>query len=257
MLEKYTAAFYVNMKNNLLLRMKKNIILLFLFICAISANAQRFAGDITLYPHLGINFAKFSDGYSYAKYQNQIEDKTKPVFKFGYDIGIELHRQFDERFGASIGLLFAREGGKLSDYSEETERIKNVVRDFNTNLYYLHLPLLATADIVKWRNSGISIKVGVQPGILVSARNSNETEVYNKKDNIWILDKEKSGRANGNVKSAYKDLNLSIPVGVEYRYKNYSFDLRYNIGLTKVYEYVDDNINNRSILLTIGYGITL
>ena len=54
-----------------------------------------------------------------------------------------------------------------------------------------------------------------------------------------------------------KKVNLSLPLGLSYEYKNLSLDLRYNLGLTNVWDYVNSTEKNRTIMITLGYGVEL
>ena len=92
---------------------------------------------------------------------------------------------------------------------------------------------------------------------IVKGKNKNTTEVYNKNGNTWVPDNEGSGKSSGTTTELYKRTNLSMPIGFSYEYNKFSLDLRYNIGLTKVYNYIEENICNRNWVLTIGYGIVL
>ena len=54
-------------------------------------------------------------------------------------------------------------------------------------------------------------------------------------------------------------VNLSLPLGVAYEYRNLCLDLRYNLGMTNVMDLDLDGISskNRTIMLTLGYGVKL
>lgn len=236
--------------------MRKWALLLLFSVSCITITAQRSKGDITLYPRLGYNISKYSKQIPVQpKYEPS--KLTKSKFKSGYTIGAELHKQITEKTGASIGLLYSTEGSKLADYTIESEAKKWDIKDFSSQLHYLQLPIRATIDIMKWQNASISFDFGIQIGYLLKGKNKNTTEVYNKNGNTWVPDNEGSGKSSGTTTEVYKRTNFSIPIGFSYEYNKFSLDLRYNIGLTKVYNYIDENICNRNWVLTIGYGIVL
>ena len=95
----------------------------------------------------------------------------------------------------------------------------------------LNIPLLLHAFVAP----GLSFEVGVQPGFLLSAKNKMNDE-------------------EGDMKSLMKTFDLSIPIGISYEYANIQLDLRYNHGLTSLGDFFDKG-HNRSIVLTLGYGI--
>ena len=67
-------------------------------------------------------------------------------------------------------------------------------------------------------------------------------------------DKYREQVLKNDVKSLMKTFDLSIPIGISYEYMNLQLDLRYNHGLTSLGDFFDKG-HNRSIVLTLGYGI--
>ena len=121
-----------------------------------------------------------------------------------------------------INNILALSGGAL--YSQQGEQYDDI-EDSGTVKFHqnnLIIPICAVATT----KYGISFRLGIQPEIKLSA------------DNIMN-----------------KDFNLSIPLGLSYEYKNINLDLRYNLGLTDATRFTDSK--NRTIMLTIGYGIEL
>lgn len=92
----------------------------------------------------------------------------------------------------------------------------------NTDLDYINLPVLANIYVVR----GLAVKMGLQPGI-----NINDDG----------LDA--------------KTLVLSLPIGVSYELKNFVFETRYNLGISKV---IDNwKGKNNVFQLTFGYKFDL
>jgi hypothetical protein len=51
-----------------------------------------------------------------------------------------------------------------------------------------------------------------------------------------------------------KSVDVAIPVGISYEYKNISLDARYHFGLTKIDKTENpDTAHNRYLSLTLGY----
>ena len=88
---------------------------------------------------------------------------------------------------------------------------------------YINVPVTLNYYVAQ----GLALKAGLQPGFMV-----------NKDDAEGI-----------------KTFDLSIPVGLSYEYQNIVFDARYNIGVTKIADNVD-NYNN-VIQITVGYKFAL
>ena len=88
---------------------------------------------------------------------------------------------------------------------------------------YINVPVTLNYYVAQ----GLALKAGLQPGFMV-----------NKDDAEGI-----------------KTFDLSIPVGLSYEYQNIIFDARYNIGVTKIADNVD-NYNN-VIQITVGYKFAL
>lgn len=88
---------------------------------------------------------------------------------------------------------------------------------------YINVPVTLNYYVAQ----GLALKAGLQPGFMV-----------NKDDAEGI-----------------KTFDLSVPVGLSYEYSNLVFDARYNIGVTKIADGVD-NYNN-VIQITVGYKFAL
>ena len=77
------------------------------------------------------------------------------------------------------------------------------------------------------------------------------TRVYDKLPNGTELN---GYEQKDNVKSAYKKVALSIPIGISYEYMNVVLDARYNVELTKANEF---GSKDRTFLFTVGYKFDL
>ena len=195
--------------------MKKILMIAALMVATLSASAQNEVGQFTLKPMVGINLSNITN------YNGKI--------RVGLAAGVEAEYGITETFGVSGGVLYSMEGCKNKDNS-----------DFKTNLDYINVPILANAYLFK----GFAVKVGVQPGFLVNA-------------------KEKYSRGgisfDGDIKDACNKVDLSIPIGVSYEYASFVFDARYNWGLTNTWkdDTRDKKSHNSVFMFSVGYKFAL
>ena len=195
--------------------MKKIMMIAAMMVAVLSANAQNEVGQFTLKPMVGLNLANITN------YNGKI--------KVGVAAGVEAEYGITETFGITGGVLYSMQGAKDKDVS-----------DYKTTLGYINIPILANAYLFK----GFAVKVGVQPGFLVSAK-----EKYS---NGGIT-------VDGDIKDACNKVDLSIPIGISYEYASFVFDARYNWGLTNTWK--DDARNKKShnsvFMFSVGYKFAL
>ena len=113
----------------------------------------------------------------------------------------------------SAGAMYSMQGAKKSG---ETAKLD-----------YINVPVMANVYVVK----GLAVKLGLQPGFKVNSK-------------VDVLG------VSANIPGA-KSVDLSLPVGLSYEYKNFVLDGRYNFGLTKVNEIGDRK--NSVFQITAGY----
>ena len=212
--------------------MKRIIVLAMMVTTMMTVLAQKEIGTFTVYPRVGMNLSKFSGQKIYYDASNNY---VKEKYKMGLSAGAELWYQFRNSLALSAGLIESGQGTKWEDYtSEYRDKEGKMVRDeysISMSTQMLNIPLLLHAFVAP----GLSLEVGVQPGFLLSAKNKMNDE-------------------EGDMKSLMKTFDLSIPIGISYEYMNIQLDLRYNHGLTSLGNFFDKG-HNRSIVLTLGYGI--
>ena len=186
-----------------------------MMLMSMGAFAQNEVGQFTLKPMVGMTLANITN----------IDGKIK----VGLAAGVEAEYGITETFGVSGGVLYSMEGSKNKDNS-----------DLKTNLDYINVPILANAYLFK----GFAVKVGVQPGFLVRAK-----EKYS---NGGIT-------VDGDIKDACNKVQLSIPIGLSYEYADFVLDARYNWGLTNTFK--NDNSDKKShnsvFMFTLGYKFAL
>ena len=195
--------------------MKKVLMIAAMMIATLSANAQNEVGQFTLKPMVGFDLATITN------------DDNK--IKVGLVAGVEGEYGITETFGLTAGVLFAMQGAKDKDIS-----------DWKMNTTYLNIPILANAYLTK----GLAIKVGIQPGFLLSAKNKYT------QNNVSV---------DADVKDIMNKVDLSIPIGISYEYQSFVIDARYNWGLTNVYK--NDQRSSKSknsvFMFTLGYKFAL
>ncbi len=147
--------------------------------------------------------------------------------KLGFIGGVEGAYQISNRIGASVGLLYAMQGAKY-DYLDKGD-LSTVSESVKLNS--LNIPVLC--NVYLWK--GLAVKAGVQPEILLSAKNGSV-----------------------DVKDACSSVNVSIPVGASYDFPfGLTVDARYNIGVTNVEKESSTSNSNMTFQITAGYKFAL
>ena len=212
--------------------MKKMMMMLVMATVALTASAQNEVGQLTLQPKVGVNLANLTD--------TKINDESGKM-KAGLVLGVEAEYGLTEKFSVAAGLLYSMQGCDFGEYKVSTGGTTLGGWDKNQrNLAYLNIPIVANFYFAK----GWAIKAGVQPGFLLSAK-------Y-KVDGIGAQES-----FNEDVKDGLKSFDLYIPLGISYEYEKAVFDLRYNLGVTKVNKDGDNSSKNGVIQFTVGYKFAL
>ena len=197
--------------------MKKTILTLLLILVGLGAWAQNELGSMTIQPKGGFGFATLTD---------VPKAEMTGVGMFGG----ELEYALKEKVSLAAGLNFDMQGYSIGD----TDGIK----DRHTSLNYLAVPVVVNYYLYK----GLAVKVGLQPGLLLSANESY---------------KENGDKHDTRVTSHYNSFDLSIPIGLSYEFSRVVIDARYLLGLTKVNKGGDNTCRNSVILITTGYKFKL
>lgn len=208
--------------------MKRIFVLAVISMMMMTVQAQKEVGTFTVYPRFGVNISKFSGQKIYI---DASDNYVKEKYKLGLSAGAELWYQFHNNLAFSAGLIESGQGTKTGDIDLEYTNNDKETYSYSVNTQVLNIPLLLHVFVAP----GLSFEAGVQPGFLLSAKS---------KENGTVND----------VKSMMKTFDLSIPIGISYEYMNLQLDLRYNHGLTSLGDFFDKG-HNRSIVLTLGYGI--
>lgn len=125
--------------------------------------------------------------------------------------------QMSDVIALSGGLLYSRQGTGFGDIPD--------MKGFKMSSDNINVPILLLATT----NIGLNLKLGLQPEFRVST----------------AFDK------------IMKRVTLSMPIGLSYDYRNFELDVRYNFGITSVYNSDVQAAYNKSFVLTLAYGIDL
>ena len=211
--------------------MKKLMMIAVMAVAALTANAQNEVGQLTLQPKVGLNLANITS--------LKAGDESSNI-KGDFAVGLEAEYGLAENISIAAGLLYSRQG---CDFGEVKVEFMGQTAGWDknqVNLGYLNIPIVANYYLAK----GFAIKAGIQPGFLLSAKQ--------KVDGIGNTPSE-----NIDIKDGYKSFDLSIPLGLSYEYEKAVFDLRYNLGVTKLNKEGDESCKNSVIQFTVGYKFDL
>lgn len=198
--------------------MKKLMMIAAFMVAAVTANAQREIGTITIQPKGGLGLSNVTN----------VPDNRLTV---AGTLGGEIEYQLLDIVSLAGGLNFSLQGYDQKDTSTEKDR--------RHDLGYLNIPIVANVYFSK----GFAVKVGLQPGFMVYTSRAW-------KDNQYV-------RHENDSKDGLKTFDLSIPIGISYEFNNVVFDARYNLGLTKVTDNDGKSCRNSVFLVTCGYRFTL
>ena len=195
--------------------MKKFFLMAVMAVACLTANAQNARhseGSFTLQPMIGIAAGTLSGTYS------DFEISSKDP-RAGLTIGAEAEYYTKTPWlSVSAALMYTQQGWET----------KVNGKTYTQKLDYINIPVLANFYVAK----GFALKIGLQPGFLVSADD----------------------------KSSFESFNLSMPIGLSYEFKNgITLDLRGTPGLTAVNKNSSSDWKLRSdcSTLTIGYKFSL
>ena len=195
--------------------MKKFFLMAVMAVACMTANAQNSRhseGSFTIQPMIGIAAGTLSGTYS------DFEISSKDP-RAGLTIGAEAEYYTKTPWlSVSAALMYTQQGWEQK-YNGKT---------YTQKLDYINIPVLANFYVAK----GFALKIGLQPGFLVSADD----------------------------KSSFESFNLSMPIGLSYEFKNgITLDLRGTPGLTAVNKNSNSDWKLRSdcSTLTIGYKFSL
>lgn len=152
----------------------------------------------------------------------------------GFQIGGLAEIKLSDSFAIQPELLFSAQGTKFEESDEfgsYEEKIK---------LSYLNIPIMAKYYVAP----KFSIEAGPQIGFLLSAKSEGE-ETFEGETETFDED----------IKEDVKSLDFGVNFGLGFDFsENLSAGVRYNIGLSNVFDDSDDfKVNNSVFSLALGY----
>ncbi len=232
----------------------KKLMLFAALLVAMTVNAQRRVGTVTIQPKLGGTIAWLSNtpSINLGEYDSYLKGITldKSVMA-GFVIGAELEYQFTDIVSLAAGVNYSMQGSgwKDTDIKDASTGTTAHLKNLEIDLGYINVPIVANVYIF----NGFAVKAGVQFGFMTNA--NIKGEVSGKIGNLTL-----TKSVDEDYKSACKKFDFSIPVGVSYEFKvPIVLDLRYNIGVTKVNKYDEGfgDMRNNVFQLTCGYRFNL
>lgn len=238
--------------------MKRFVLLAALACCMGDVQAQNEKGGFSIKPVAGVNISTLGNT-STGLYHTKV----------GMTGGIEAEYGVTNWLGLSLGMLYSEQGAKLKGgaYAIVTENNQQtmVATTIKGKLKasYLNLPLLANVYIPQVK--GLALKTGVQLGILTSSKINTDIIIASAASiptgDFQIIDNPSlptNQQTVVSVSDVCKSVDVAIPVGISYEYKNISLDARYHFGLTKIDKTENpDTAHNRYLSLTLGYRFHL
>ncbi len=208
--------------------MKKLMMMVVLAACCLTTSAQntrRDAGEFTLQPKVGLAVGTLGGTFTYYLSPTQSRTSIEDEMRGAFIGGVEAEYYVNNWFSASASLMYSQQGWRMKEKVSGDK--------WNVNLDYINIPVLANFYVAR----GFAIKVGVQPGFLINAKNDGH-----------------------NFKSDCESFNFSIPFGLSYEFKNgITIDWLSSLALTKVNKVSDSDNKWRSncAWLTLGYKFSL
>jgi hypothetical protein len=241
----------------------KRILFVFMLIqLAIMGSAQTEKGRLKIEPHIGMTVANLVGSSSMGS--------TGQVGMIG---GFEFQYGISERFSFSVGANYAQYGAR--DHGEHglgahvtpvgsrpnggtysiTISEKN---SLNYHVDYLTFPL----TIAFHPYQGLYFRTGVQLGVKTKAKVKGETIVVGHLSPTDITTTDymigtsvSSGEVDMDLGDDVRPIDIGIPVGIGYEYKNVTLDARYLFGLLNISKEDGEHLRNSAFMFTLGYKI--
>lgn len=215
----------------------KNILKIFIILListiTLQANAQ------TLGIKAGFNLANMKETVDATTFS--IDTKMKAGFHVGlmYDIPIKTYLSFEP------ALLFTTKGLKIK------ENILGVVLDASLNLYYIDIPLNLKGNFNIGEETNVYVAFGPYLGFGLSGKSKVYASYLGQSESseenvIW-------GNDPNNDYLKRFDFGLTFGAGIEF--KKYMFGISYDLGLTNISAYQEDDtsLKNRVLKFSLGY----
>lgn len=228
----------------------KRIILSLIAITAMpfAVMAQPEAGTFSIIPRIGVTLSKLSDDKLNVSQDFSLSSKYKP----GMMVGADFEYQLTDMLALSVGAFYSQQGNKYDDYTEAHDlstKKWSEIRDIKNKYDYINVPIMFSVYGAK----NLAFKLGAQFGFNTHASTEMTTATFVRSED-GNASTESVEKSKGDM--AVKKFDFSIPVGISYEYMNVIIEARYNLGLTKVYKYLDEG-KNSVFSFTAGYRFKL
>ncbi|WP_026260912.1 porin family protein [Spirosoma luteum] len=194
-----------------------------LTVCSLSASyaQQRFSAG----PRVGLNMSTFG------------RDAQGYMLRPGVTAGAFLMYSSLNHFGISGDVLYSQMGGKFSQNNES----------YKQRINYLEIPVALRYFLTLSGNFRPNLFFGPSLGIKLNAKRT---------DNV----KQSVASPDFNNSAQFNDLDLGLIAGFQLNFKglaerqHFLIDARYRYGLSDITIDPNQNINNSTITLTLGYS---
>ena len=209
--------------------------------------AQNKPGTWSVIPHVGVSISSLLGGSGIYEMGDNMIVEVKPHALLGFVGGTDVMYQASDVVGLSAGLSFVQAGCKFKD-----DKGKNsVVYNRNLRMNYVTMPILIHSYLLP----GFSVKAGIEPTLLVSAKShevqqSYEVDKEGKKSNFY------EDEFTIDMKNGMRKFGLSIPIGVSYEYENVVLGALYHVGVFNIYK-KGDSSRNSVFEVSVGYKLNL
>ncbi len=212
--------------------MKKNILIIALFISALFSSLLAQEDEIRYGAKVGLNIASIKgDTFEGVSLSSRV----------GFHIGGVVEIPISDVFAIQPELLFSTQGAKSKD-SDSDEFDEVVSFETITKLNYIQLPVMAKYYLSNVLE-GLSLQGGIQAGFLLSA----EAEASGGGDSSSV-----------DVKDSFSAVDFGINLGGGYQHETGLFaDIRYNLGLANILDTEGESSSfsqqNSVFQISIGY----
>ena len=148
------------------------------------------------------------------------DNSSDASMKVGLAAGADAMYQLSSLVGLSGGLYYSMQGANASG-------------DNKVNIDELLIPLMANFYVYP----NLALRVGLQPGFIVEA-------------------KAKKDKIERDIMDECQSVEISLPLGISYEYRNFVFGARYNLGLSKINK-GNGSQRNSVLMFSLGYKIPL
>ena len=227
--------------------MKRIAVLIVLVTSTLVSMAQNKPGTWSVIPHVGVSISSLLGGSGIYEVGDNMIIEVKPHALLGFVGGTDVMYQASDVVGLSAGLSFVQAGCKFKD-----DKGKNsVVYNRNLRMNYVTMPILIHSYLLP----GFSVKAGIEPTLLVSAKShevqqSYEEDKEGKKSNFY------EDEFTIDMKNGMRKFGLSIPIGVNYEYENVVLGALYHVGVFNIYK-KGDSSRNSVFEVSVGYKLNL